>query len=78
MPFISYFLPELEVAETRGEPVSGLRCLILGSLGLASVLWLSTFSGEDVGKLKQQTQHLEQVCVNFNEGLLRTIFGLEF
>lgn len=75
---ISCFLPGLEVAETQEEPVSCLRCFILGSLGLASVLWLSSFSVEDIGKLKQQTQHLEQVSANFNEGPLRTIFGLEF
>lgn len=78
IPFISYFLPELEVAETWGEPVSYWRCLVLGSLGLASVLWFSSFSGEDVGRLEQQTQRLEQVSVKFNEGPLRTIFGLEF
>lgn len=69
IPLISYFLPELEVAETWGEPVSGYRCLVLGSLGLASVLWFSSFSGEDVGRLKRQTQRLEQVSVKFNEDL---------
>lgn len=37
---------------------------------------LSSFSGEDVGRLKQQTQCLEQVSVNFNEGPLRTIFWI--
>lgn len=68
--FISYFLPELEV--------SCLRCLILGRLCLASVpsRSLSSFSGEDSGRLKQQTQRLEQVSVNFNEGPLRTIFWI--
>lgn len=78
IPFISYFLPELEVAKTWGEPVSCCRFLVLGSLGLASVLGFSSFSDDDVGRLKQQTQHLEQVSVKFKEGPLRTIFGLEF